>query len=219
MSSVLLLAEKHQCPYIKRGGLQCTNTTFNKMCGEHITRKQKTPCLQCETLTYAKSGYCGCTYKQIYANKKLRLKAQTRDMSAAQPTAPAQFVEPVQAQCADYSAYLTDVKIMLRSDASDKQVTCSELAQQIMLALENSTDIKICDSAMETWMLLQDLDNYGKKLDIKIADLNIAHEKKYVLILVNNNVHLVANIGGEIKFLYEGMRPAKNLPFRLLNVD
>lgn len=214
MSSVLLLAEKHQCPYIKRGGIQCTNTTFSKMCGEHITRKQKTPCLQCETPTYAKSGYCGCTYKQIYANKKLR------NMGLAQAQPAPVHVQQYDTLCTDYSTYLTDVKIMLKSDACDAQVvTCAELAQQIYLALENSTSIERNDSAMEQWMPLQDLDYYGKKINIKIADLNIAHEKKYVLLLVNNNVHLVANICGEIKFLYEGMRPAQNLPFRLLNVD
>ena len=64
------------CEYYGRKG-PCGKSSYNGTCKSHRNRESLKPCLLCGHGTASKTGYCPCSYRQIYVGQKMKREHDT----------------------------------------------------------------------------------------------------------------------------------------------
>ena len=67
------------CTYYGRNGSLCGKPSYNGTCKIHRKRVSLTPCILCARGTASKTGYCTCSYRQMYVSSKMKRLADEMD--------------------------------------------------------------------------------------------------------------------------------------------
>ena len=60
------------CQYFGRNGTNCGKPSYNGTCKIHRNRTSMKPCIVCKKGTHSMTGYCPCTFRQIYIGQKMK---------------------------------------------------------------------------------------------------------------------------------------------------